>query len=236
MPSVLSRARQDAASIRALALYQRLVEMRSGCHVRFAAQLLGSALDDPQCNHALGVMREGIGNRLPLLADMRIPFFTREPVKKMLDLLKVLRALRDLPCVQPVGLRQRFADTRAIEPLVGIGRVAHRLQSGISDDLFQLSLAPIEQRPRQSDVGMAGQMRLAANSRQPAQPAPPIEPHQQSLGLIIGMMSGQDRGNSNILAPLTQGLITRRPGIRLKVAGRHIYPQIGVIKAQFGAN
>ncbi len=129
---------------------------------------------------------------------------------------------------------QRLADTHPVKARILVRGILRRFEPRIFDDLRQLCAPPADQRADQRQSG-ARHLPARAHPGEPGDPAAAIEPHQQGLCLIIGMMRGGQGGEPAILHPSAQRGVTRGARLVLQIAARNLYIQDAVRNAIGGA-
>lgn len=110
-------------------------------------------------------------------------------------------------------------------PGVAVAWVIDSLNSRLSDQRDQLGLPPTEQRTDQRYL--FGKGATGAGAAKPPDASPSGQSHQQSFGLIIGMVRGGKGGQCSFLGPVCEKPVAHRPGLGLNVRRGGLAPVRG---------
>ena len=147
-------------------------------------------------------------------------FHFRDGLQGRLRLCEVGGGPRHRDGVQPVGMAQHLPHPHAFEGHVCVAGVLDMVLPRLAQDVAQLRAAEGEQR---ADHGNTQPLhhRAGANPGEPCQPAAAIEPHQQGLGLVVGVVGGGDGGDSGVSRPVAQRAVAGDARLFLPVARCH---------------
>ena len=173
---------------------------------KFSSAFTGQRSDGPAKDPAsdLGWCIPGsIGDQVAPFLNAAAPFVLRCPFERRIGFGKVGRGMRERSGIEPFRLVQGAPHAHALEAFIMIAWIGDRRQAASNADLLKLRSPPAEQRTDQPDV-RTGSGTSAAHSRKPANARASSKTHEDSFGLVVGMVGGGDCTKGALLGPISE--------------------------------